>query len=101
MPEQRGPWGAKPVKKATKGPSVAELPVVGALERVAVNHSFVAGRINQAVANILSARRELSDNPAGAFTLAYDATRFAIDARINADGHRIPNRPGAHQTAID
>ena len=46
----------------------------------------------------LEAAKAIADiDPSGAYVLAYDAARKSVAASLLTSGHRVLNRPGAHQ----
>ena len=78
---------------------IAELLATQDIERVRTNHQFVADRLKQS-GQTLKTAGEIRTDPSSKITLAYDAMRASVDALINADGYRVPNKPGAHITTI-
>ncbi len=78
---------------------IAEMVVSGELERVSPNPRYVEQRLREADESLKAAQmiRELEHS---SITASYDASRFAIDALVNWEGYRVPNRPGAHQSTI-
>lgn len=72
----------------------------GLLERVPVDENVVANLVRQAGNHLRSARRDASDDPEGAFQLAYDACRKICLALVLAAGLR-PKGDGHHATTFD
>jgi len=56
--------------------------------------------INQAAADLVTAREAAGNNPSGAYTLVYDAARKALIALLENEGLRPTSRAGHHGTFL-
>jgi hypothetical protein len=82
-------------------PSIADLLSQGPLERIAADCDEAREILSTAEKHLLSAERLLSDDPAGAYQLLYDAARKATSADMLANGYRAKSdRPGAHAAVV-
>ncbi|MDR0960112.1 MAG: HEPN domain-containing protein [Propionibacteriaceae bacterium] len=73
------------------------------LSRVPTNQEHAQRLLSQAETNVLSARtiHGTGTNPAGAFTLCYDASRMALTAVLAAQGLRPMEGRGSHLVIED
>ncbi len=69
------------------------------IEKVRPNNAFISERLKQ-VRRTLKTATEITDDPGSQLILAYDAMRGALEALLNLDGYRVPNKPGGHRTTI-
>ena len=73
---------------------ILELIDAGELERVAVNREHAQGLLLRARRHLKTARRLVVDDPEGAYTLLYDASRLAMTAALAVQGLRPTTRGG-------
>ena len=76
---------------------IAALLAQRVVERVKVDVEAARRNLVAANAHLRAAEAVASDDPTGAFVLAYDAMRKAISAHMRANGLRVTSRPGAHE----
>ena len=72
----------------------------GRLTRVAANRDLAAGHLAQASTHLVAAATLRDLDPAGAFTLAYDAARLALAAVLVNQGLK-PRGEGAHAVLLE
>ena len=72
----------------------------GRLTRVAANRDLAASHLAQADTHLTAAETLRDLDPAGAFTLAYDAARLALAAVLVNQGLR-PRGEGAHAVLLE
>ena len=72
----------------------------GRLTRVAANRDLAASHLAQASTHLAAAATLRDLDPAGAFTLAYDAARLALAALLVNQGLR-PRGVGAHAVLLE
>lgn len=73
---------------------ILELINAGELERVAVNREHAQGLLLRARRHLKTAHRLVVDDPEGAYTLLYDASRLAMTAALAVQGLRPTTRGG-------
>ena len=73
---------------------ILELIDAGELERVAVNREHAQGLLLRARRHLKTAHRLVVDDPEGAYTLLYDASRLAMTAALAVQGLRPTTRGG-------
>lgn len=76
---------------------IAALIAARVVEEVAADGRAARRNLLAAEAHLKAAATIASDDPTGAFALAYDAIRKAISAHMSANGLRVTSRPGSHQ----
>lgn len=70
----------------------------GRIEKVEADPSAARAKLGEAERHLDSAAQIAADDPAGAYSLLYDAARKAIDAHMLASGYRVSkSRLGAHE----
>ena len=74
---------------------ILELIESGELERVVVNREHAQGLLLRARRHLKTAHRLVVDDPEGAYTLLYDASRLAMTAALAVQGLR-PTTRGPH-----
>lgn len=98
-PVNRGRFspGPRPEPQVTLGagrwrPGEAEIEQMlarGELERVQPNREHAEGLMDRARRNLASVDLLVEDNPEAAFTVAYDAARYALTAHLANQGLRV------------
>lgn len=73
---------------------ILELIESGELERVVVNREHAQGLLLRARRHLKTAHRLVVDDPEGAYTLLYDASRLAMTAALAVQGLRPTTRGG-------
>jgi len=70
----------------------------GRIERVGADADTARDKLVEAKRHLDSAGLIAETDPAGAYSLLYDAARKAIDAHMLVSGYRVSkSRPGAHE----
>jgi HEPN domain-containing protein len=72
----------------------------GELQKVPPSREHANQLLTQAAADLDTARDAAGSNPAGAYTLAYDAARKALVALLENEGLRPTSRAGHHGTYL-
>ena len=78
-------------------PEVSDLLRDGRVERVTPDLVAAWERVADAKTHLVSSDKLAKSDPALAYVALYDAARKAITAHMQANGYRVPSRPGAHQ----
>ncbi len=79
-------------------PDVEALVRDGRIERVEADAAAARDKLEEAERHLDSASLIAEADPAGAYSLLYDAARKAIDAHMLASGYRVSkSRLGAHE----
>lgn len=74
--------------------TVDELIAEGHLEAVPASRQAAEAELDRARTHVASARRLMTTDPEGAYTLAYDAARRALAAVLQNQGLRVTSRGG-------
>ena len=72
----------------------------GELQQVPASREHADRLLNQAAADLATAREAADSNPSGAYTLVYDAARRALVALLENEGLRPTSRAGHHGTYL-
>jgi hypothetical protein len=81
--------------------SLSELVKAGRIEKVTADTAAARAKVEDAKRHLSSAAQIASTDLEGAYALAYDAARKAVEAHLLANGYRIANRAGAHAAAAE
>ncbi len=74
-----------------------DLRAQGLIEAVEVDRDVAAKWFDDAERHLAAAELIASEDPSGAYVLAYDAARKSVAAALLLTGHRVLSRPGAHR----
>lgn len=80
--------------------TVESMITQGEIERVPASQQAAEAELNRSRTHVASARRLLTSDPEGAYTLAYDAARRALAAVLQNQGLRATSR-GGHRAVYE